>query len=317
MDPKIEKIKKIFTDARKLEVDFKNFFSPDLNGHYTNKKKERISCYLFDKKTLLYIARLAKYKNLVNTLHTIMTANIVITSDSTVYFKAGDKIVSSSCNIYKANMYISSGDTCVAAVVDDQVTAVVDNPDHISLGGGGNLKKIGSIYQSSCGLCVFNFDEKFKVFVMNKQQVLIIKFTDSTAYFSLPDTSGTIKFNVNTPYFRIYDGKKEYGTCLNNDDTLFIDDKNNMKFGEKDLKPEEATQILNNNHEPASSSWSTYALPVAATAATAAGLAYLYKKSKRKPKKSKSTRRQSSSSSSSSSSYRRPVRSSRKRKHLV
>jgi len=194
-------------------------------------------------------------------------------------------------------------------------TPVVDDPDHIILEGGGNPNKIGSVYQSFCGLQVFDFDEKFKVFVINKQQVVKIEFTDSIAYFSLPDTSGTIKFNANTPYFRIYnDGKKEYGKYLTNE-TLIVTKENNMKFGEKDLKPEEVMQItiiLNNTQEPASSSWSTYALPVAAAATAAAGLAYLYKKSKRKPKKSKSTRRQSSSSSSSS---RRPVKSSRKRKH--
>jgi len=160
---------------------------------------------------------------------------------------------------------------------------------------------------------------------MDKQQVVKIEFTDSIAYFSLPDTSGTIKFNENTLYFRIYkDGKKEYGLHLNRNMTLFIDNKG-MKFREKDLTQDEVNQISEildkkledlNKPETSSSSWSTYALPVAATAAAAAGLAYLYKKSKRKPKKSKSTRRQSSSSSSSSS-YRRPVRSSRKRKHLV
>ena len=53
MDPKIEKIKKIFTDARKLEVDFEKFV--------LNKKlSERVNCSLFDKKTLFEIAGLAK-----------------------------------------------------------------------------------------------------------------------------------------------------------------------------------------------------------------------------------------------------------------
>ena len=93
MASEIEKIKKIVTDARKLEVDFKNFFSPDLNGDYTNEKKELIACYLFDKETLKYIANLANHTNLVKTLDTIWTDNIAITSDKTVYFKAFSKSV--------------------------------------------------------------------------------------------------------------------------------------------------------------------------------------------------------------------------------
>ena len=349
MDTNIEKIKKIVTDAHKLQVDFEKFV---LNGKFS----ERVNCSLFDKKTLFEIAVLAK-KNIGNDFENIRSDNIAITHGISESFKNGLYNTTHPCKIQKkSNMDIYSDGIChsdskalivvpkdkkknndaIAAAnkkkkkPDEASDYVIDTTDYTNpvvrdLNGGGNPTKIGSVYQSFCGLQVFDFDEKFYVFVMDKQQVVKIEFTDSTAYFSLPDTSGTIKFNVNTPYFRIYkDGKKEYGKYLTNDDTLFIDDKNNMKFGEKDLKPEEATQILNilnNNPEPAQSSWSTYALPVAAAATAAAGLAYLYKKSKRKPKKSKSTRRQSSSSSSSSasssssSSSRRPVESSRKRKN--
>ena len=230
------------TDARKLELDFEKFF-PNFDSLeltvYNQTKNEKVTCSLFDRKTLKYIANLAQHTDLVTTLNPIQADNIAITSDKTVYFKADDKIVSSSCNIYKANMYISSGDTCEdkkkkaakaatekaageSNCIEDRGMVVCDIK-----GGGGNPNKIGSIYQSFCGLRVFDFEEKFKVFVMDRQQVVKIEFTDSIAYFSLPDTSGTIKFNVNTLYVRIYkDGKKEYGKYLTNDDTLFIDDKN-------------------------------------------------------------------------------------------
>ena len=381
MDSKIEDIKKIVTDADKLEVVFEKFFpnfdSLELTA-YNQTKNEKVTCSLFDRKTLFYVATLAQHTDLVTTLSPIQADNIAITSDKEVYFKAGDKIVSSSCNIYKANMYISSGDTCEDkkknATRSDSKALIVNpmqkkkNDDAIATEkpatekpatekpatdskkaadeaekdktlatgniyventlGGGNPNKIGSIYQSFCGLRVFDFEEKFKVFVMDRQQVVKIEFTDSIAYFSLENTSGTIKFNENTLYVRIYkDGKKEYGKYLTNE-TLIVTKEKNMKFGERDLTQEEANQISEildnklehpNKQKPASSSnqaqstWSTYALPVAATATAAAGLAYLYKKSKRKPKKSKSTRRTESSSSSSSS--RRPVKSSRKRKH--
>ena len=56
MASKIEKIKKIFTDAHKLEVDFEKFV---LNREVS----ERVNFSLFDKKTLFEIAVLAK-KNL-------------------------------------------------------------------------------------------------------------------------------------------------------------------------------------------------------------------------------------------------------------
>ena len=357
MATNIEEIKEIVTDVGNLQVDFNKLNPPDLHGEYTKKQNERIACYLFDTQTLLYIANLASNTDLVKTLNEFTTEkNIAIKSDEEVYYKAGDNLISSSCNIYKAKMYIDSEAACVNLAAsnkakdndianeaalgkvvaakkkkknDNKAAADVHKASGESnctedsgivvcdkKGGGGNPTKIGSIYQSFCGLRFFDFEDKFKVFVMDKQKVVKIEFTDSIAYFSLSDTSGKIKFNENTPYFRIYkDGKKEYGLHLNKNKTLFIDDKNNMKFGEKDLTPDEVNQILK-EPEPSSSSWSTYALPVAATATAAAGLAYLYKKSKRKPKKSKSTRRQSSSSSSSSSSsYRRPVKSSRKRKH--
>ena len=63
MASKIEKIKKIFTDARKLEVDFKNFFSPDLNGNYTN---EQYSIQILNAKSLKKNTTL-----LVNNIHEV------------------------------------------------------------------------------------------------------------------------------------------------------------------------------------------------------------------------------------------------------
>ena len=98
MASKIEKIKKIVTDAHKLQVGFEKFV---LNRELS----ERVNCSLFDKKTLFEIAALAK-KNLGNDFENISTDNIAITHGISESFKNGLYITTHPCKIQKKIKYV-------------------------------------------------------------------------------------------------------------------------------------------------------------------------------------------------------------------